>query len=111
MVADMLPDTCIVERDANRSGTSDSHGFVTPSWGTAGMVNCRVDPFFRTMSGDVAEREALRDYYRFAFEYNADVQPSDRLVFGGDVYEIVELHDDHSWRVSRWALTSKIQGP
>jgi head-tail adaptor len=106
-VLELLPDTCIIQRSSG--GTADMYGHVAENWLAAGTVVCRMDPFWRTITGEAGAREALRNYHRLTVAYDADLRTGDRVSFSSDIYEIVELHDDHSLRAVRWALMSKIE--
>jgi head-tail adaptor len=105
-MANLLPDTCIIQRN---SGTVDVYGHVSEAWSNAGTSICRFDPFGHAGAGELAEREAMRNYYRLTVTYDADLRPGDRVSFSSDLYEVVELHDDHSLRAVRRAIVSKIE--
>lgn len=91
----------------------NSAGVVSQTWGTAvGTAACRIDPWTNRgdLDGVVAAREATRQYYQGTFEWDEDIALGDRVVFGSDTLEIVQLFDDHSARIVTRALLAKIEG-
>jgi hypothetical protein len=107
-LTDLLPDTCRIERATiTKSGAYD-----VETWGTAvASVACRVDPDNLRQNEDiVGEREAGITRYIVTVPYNTDVQDGDRLVHGGNTYEITMLHDNHSARMARRLRVSQIRG-
>jgi head-tail adaptor len=107
-IGELLPDTCQIQRSTD---TTDDHGNVSEGWTTVATTSCRLDPFFRMASPNpVAAQEKMRNSYRLTIPYDADLRDGDRVLVGGDVYELVELHDDHSDRAVRWGMVTKLQG-
>lgn len=107
-IGELLPDTCQIQRVTT---TTDAHGNWGEAWSTVGTVACRLDPFFRMASPNpVAAQEKMRNSYRLTVAWDADLRDGDRVLVDGDVYELVELHDDHSLRAARWGMVTKLQG-
>lgn len=104
-----LPDTAVIQA---MTATPDSAGGWVETWATVtgGTVACRLDPV--GSKGEAVQtaqlREGLRVDYQLTTEYDAPLAVNRRVIIGGDTYEVVQLSDDHSWRVSRRALLSRI---
>ncbi len=104
----MLPDTATIQRATE---SVDGYGNVSLAWVTVDTASCRIDPFKqRDSEGIVALREANKAWYQLTLEYDANIAMGDRLVIGGDIYELVSVHDDHSLRITRRGIVAKIQG-
>jgi hypothetical protein len=43
------------------------------------------------------------------FKYNQDVTVKDRIVFGGNTYEVSEVLDSASWLISRRLILTRIE--
>lgn len=107
-ILETLPDTCQIQRVTL---VADAHGNTSEVWATVATVACRLDPFFRMASPNpVAAQEKMRNSYRLTVPYDADLRDGDRVLVDGDVYELVELHDDHSLHAVRWGMVIKLQG-
>lgn len=104
-----LPDTAVI---SSMTAVADGAGGWTETWAavSGGTVACRLDPVKGGNSGivTVPGREGLIVQYQLTTEYDAPLAVNRRVTIGGDVYEVVQLSDDHSWRVSRRALLSRI---
>lgn len=106
-VAELMPDTCDIERN---SSSVDSAGFESESWAVqVDDTPCRIDPYNKQFSsGIVGEREENITWWQLTVSWNVDIADGDRVIFGSDTYQIVQLHDDHSNRIVRRALLAKI---
>jgi len=103
-----LTDTCTIQRAGE---VTDSYGHTAKTWATATSgAPCRFDPFERRQdsSGQVAMQEQGRAWYRLTLAWDADLRDGDRVVYGGDIYEVLQLHDDHSARIVRRAALAKV---
>ena len=102
-----LPDSCTIQR---LSVSSDEGGFPTETWADVVTVACRVDPFAnRTRGGgSVAERDAQTDVFRLTLPWDADIQPHDRVVYGGQTFTLAQLHDGHSLSAVRRAIITRV---
>ena len=109
-ILETLPDTCTIQRPTE---VTDAYGNTAKTWpDTYTGVACRIDPFnARGISdGVIALREASISWYQLTVPWNTDLRYGDRIVFGGDTYELVQLIDDHSLRAVRRAVIAKLQG-
>lgn len=108
-VTETLVSTCRIERKTESVGTGR---IVTETWGTAvASAACRIDPVkLRDNDGMVAGREASRARFQATFAWDVDLQEGDRVVFGSDTLELLELHGIHSDRIVTRATLAKIQG-
>ncbi len=108
-VAEALVSTCVIERYA---GSVDAYGIDKQTWSAHGTVACRIDPLSqRDSQGMVAGREAGRSYQRLTLAWNADVQEGDRIVFGSETLELVELQNIHDDRIVTRAILAKVEEP
>jgi hypothetical protein len=107
-LAGLLPDTCTVRRKAE---SVDSAGNVTETYSDqATGVACRIDPLAGRGPDVVALRESSLSFYQLTLPHDQDVQPGDRIVAGGQTYELVQLRDEHSWRACVRAVIALIEG-
>ncbi len=106
-ILDLLPDTCRIERMTFTNTT----GNAEESWGTAvASMACRFDPdTSRKETETVAEQEAHLIRYIVTLPYNANVQDGDRLVFAGNTYEMLQIHDVHSSNATKRLKVSLIK--
>lgn len=107
-VAQLLPDSCTIQQTAN---TKDGKGGFTEAWTTVATVACRLDPMPRPVQSDtLGGREAILNQRMLTCPYDAPLAVNRRVVIGSETYEIRDLHEDHSWRVSRRAIVTKVEG-
>lgn len=101
-----LPDTCNIERVS----VVNSSGVWSESWATqVSGAACRFDPMRRQDSaGAVGEREAYKTRYQVTLEWDVGIQHGDRLIFNSDTYEILELYNKHSNRVSTRVVVARV---
>lgn len=107
-VANLLPGTAII---SSMTAVADGAGGWAETWAavSGGTVACRLDPVTgRSGIVTVPGREGLIVQYQLTVPYDAPIAVNRRVTVGGDTFEIVQLSDDHSWRVSRRALLSRI---
>lgn len=102
-----LTDTCTIQRATE---ATDTYGHTAKTWATAvSGALCRFDPFARQDSaGQVAMQEQGRAWYRLTLAWDTDLRDGDRVVYDGDTYEVLQLHDDHSARIVRRAAVAKV---
>lgn len=108
-VLETLPDTCRIERPTE----TRSAGYASNAWGTAvASTPCRLDPnvVMRGNTGAVASREAMISGFILTLGWNVDIQPGDRIAFGSQYYQVVELYDNHSDRITRRVFADVIRG-
>lgn len=106
-VAKMLPDTCAI---SSVSYASDGAGGNTETWSTVATVACRVDPV-NTKGGGMeaaAMREALDTMYQLTVPYDTAIDVGNRITHNSIVYEIRQLSEQHSWRVSKRCLMARV---
>lgn len=109
-VAQTLPDTAIIKAVTT---VSDGAGGRTPTWAavTGGTVSCRIDPLGSSAAADavIASQEAITTHYQLTVPHDAPIAQNNQVEINSDVYEVVSLYEDHSWRVSRRAIVSIIR--
>lgn len=103
--ADLLPGTCDIVR---RTITNDQ-GHASESTATAvSATPCRLDPASgRSLEGMIADQEKGKAYYMLTVGWNVDLRDGDQISFDSNTYRVVQLHDDHSYRMVRRALVVK----
>jgi hypothetical protein len=110
-VLETLFDTCNILRPTT---SVDSHYFADESSaGTVGTaVACRLDPYTNRndSSGMVADREANRAYFMLTLPWNATIDDGDRVVFGSDTLQVLQLYNVHSDRLVTRVLCAKVAG-
>lgn len=102
----LLPDTATIQAP---NQTIDDSGAVVDGAPTETEVSCRLDPIKADNVLEAGGREALASDYMLTLPHDADVAENYTVVIGSDTYQVIMLHDDHSWRVSRRARVVKIQ--
>lgn len=100
-VEKVLPDTCTIQTETL---TSDGGGGGTVSWTDAATsVACKLV----AKTAGVADLEGGRINYHtdwlVRLPYDQSVAVGQRIVIGGDNYEVMSVEDDHSWRALRSA--------
>ena len=104
----LQPDTCTIQQTSN---TKDGKGGFTEAWTTVATVTCRLDPMPRPVQSDtLGGREAILNQRMLTCPYDAPLAVNRRVVIGTETYEIRDLHEDHSWRVVRRAIVTKVEG-
>lgn len=97
----LLPDTCRIERPTY----TNTKGKLTETWGTAvASANCRVDPIRQNVPSIVGNQEQGGARWQLTLEWDADILDGDRIVFNSKIYQVEQLHEDHSKRAVRRAI-------
>lgn len=102
-IVGLLPDTCSIMRPTY----TNNKGKAIETWGTAvASANCRVDPSSQRQSNDqaVGAQESGAARWQLTVEWDCDIQDGDRIVFNSKIYQIEQLHEDHSLRAVRRAI-------
>lgn len=107
-VLGLLPDQAVILRP---EGTVTASGAWSETYSAAGTVAARIDPFKMTQ-GDrvIAAQERGRAWYQLSVPWDADLRDGDRVSVADVTYELVQVHDDHSQRIVRRAIVSKLGG-
>lgn len=101
-----------ITRITKSTTTADTSGFPVPA-GTVGTIT-NVVPCALAKASDrsrieaMAGREAEKNYYKLTLKWDADIMPDDKVVIEADSYAVVNLYDDHIYRVARRAIVTKI---
>lgn len=104
----LQPDTCTIQSVTN---TRDSKAGFTETWATLATVTCRIDPMPRPVQKDtLGGNEAILNQRMLTCPWDAPLAVNRRVVVGTETYEIRDLHEDHSWRVVRRAIVTKVEG-
>lgn len=97
---DYLPDTCTIQTVTR---TSDGMGGWSESWAnTYTSVACRLAPV-RSSQGQRMEGEQLAAVSRWVLTLHHDqvIGEQDRVVHGGETYEVAHMEDTHSNRTAK----------
>lgn len=104
-VLELLPETVSVRR----ATITNDKGDVSESWAAVDSVSGRIDPMVRTdADGMVAEREAMRTYYRLSVEWDTNIQNGDQVIIASITYDVIELHKDPSKRAVKRAVVAVV---
>lgn len=105
-VLETLISTCTVQRVT----TTNNKGKVSETWTAVETdIVCRVDPYQRQDSaGVVADQEQGRAWFRLTLPWDADIGDGDRVIYGGETYELVQLHATHSGHIVTRAIIAKL---
>lgn len=108
-VAQMLPDTAVLLQEVR---TPNSAGKWTSAWApvAGGTIPCRVGPLRgRIVQPDaIAQREAVLNIFLLVCAWDAPLAADQRVLHGGLTYEVRQVLDAHSWRVSKQAYILRI---
>jgi len=101
-----LPGTCTIQTG---TVTLDSIGGSTVTFGTVATgVPCKLAA--RSASqGETGGKFSVYTEWLFHLPHDQDVAVGQRIVYGGDNYEIVSIEDAHDWRVFRQAITKRAE--
>lgn len=109
-VAELLPDTCVISAgtliDVGGGNWEEQYAPVA-----GGTVSCRVDPLGRkTTEIEInVQQETLTTMFQLTVPYDAPVAENRRVAHDSRTYEIVQIDDMHSGRVSRRAVISEVR--
>lgn len=102
-VLETLTDTVDIKR---KSISVSSSGMTSETFSTiVSGAKARVDPE-RSSRSDVdlvAEREAGRMAFIVTVGYNTDIEVGDRVIFGGETLDVLQVYLQHSDRAVRRA--------
>lgn len=100
-IVGLLPDTCRIERPTY----TNVKGKTVETWGTAvASAACRIDPLRQNVPSIVANQEQGGARWQLTLEWDADVKDGDRIVANSKIYQVEQLHEDHSLRAVRRAI-------
>lgn len=109
--AQLLPDSCTIQVPTN---TKDGKGGVVQTWSTVtggANVPCRLDPMDKPVQSDEqGGREAIVNQRRLTVPCTTPLAVDYRVVVGSETYEIRDLADDGSWRPTKRAIVTKVEG-
>lgn len=89
-VARLLPDSATIER---KTAVSDLGGGTTETWANqATGVSCRIEPAGGGETGATADRVNDETSHVVYFAAGTDIAETDRVLIGGQVYEITAVH-------------------
>jgi hypothetical protein len=91
-----LPDTCSIQR------ATSSHNVIgegVPSWAAVGVaIPCRLAPQLRRRDLQaVGEQQRTVGDWVVTLPYDTDVRSGDRIIIGGDVYDVIDTQRAESW--------------
>ena len=107
-----LPDLTEVQRATT---TSDGMGGQTETWATRYRnVACRLaqpsggEPGMTMIGKAIADRAGNRPVFVASLTAGVDVQDGDRLIVGGETYEVLMIVNG-SWEISRRAMVIRLE--
>lgn len=95
-VANVLPDSCIIQRLAE---TSDGQGGFTQAWAAVGTVDCRLvakSGNTRALGG----QQNTVGAYTLTVPHDTDIQASDRVVIDSTNYRVLFVDDVKVWKAA-----------
>ena len=94
--ADYFPDTCTIQ---TVSLASDGMGGQTETWAnTYTGVSCRLMPQQRGQGEELqANQVQATTEWILSVAYNQTIDETMRVVHNSETYEVVAIHDTHSW--------------
>lgn len=96
-----MPDTCTIQ---TRTETNTKGSVVVSYANTYTGVKCRVMPVNRsTFEGVTGMKITDMAEYVLTVPWDQAISAQDRIVFGTETYEVVMVHDQHSYRTARRA--------
>lgn len=102
----MLPGTCTIQ---SGTITLDAIGGNTITFGdVATDVPCKLAAKSSSQA-EVGSKFTAYTEWVFHLPHDQDVAVGQRIVYGGDNYEIVSVEDDHDWRVFRQAIAKRTE--
>lgn len=114
MRADMLqlmPDTCTIQQPTN---TKDGKGGFVQSFAAAtggSNVPCRLDPMSHPTQPDtLGGREVSVNQRMLTIPYEVPLEVDSQIVIGTETYQVRDIQGDHSWRVVKRAIVTKVAG-
>lgn len=107
-VARMLPGTAIIQAFV----ATTTNGRTTETWTavSGGTVSCRCDPMNQRSQIETAGgAEGFKVEWQLTLPYNAPIVVGNRVVYDGDVYQVRQLSENHSWQVSTRAIIARVK--
>lgn len=108
-VAATMTESVSIQR---RSSTPDGMGGRTDAWVEAATIPARFDhvgstPGEREVVQAMAEKWRDRPILRMLAPHDADISVGDRVVRGDDIWEVIALLPESTWKVETVALVAK----
>jgi hypothetical protein len=101
-----LPDTCTVQ---TVSRASDGMGGFAETWAnTYTSVPCMHSPGGGEAARVIAQQFGVSTVWVTSVAYDQAVATGNRIVFGNDVYEVLHVEDDHTYRALRRAYSRRL---
>jgi SPP1 family predicted phage head-tail adaptor len=97
--ADYRPDTAVIQ---SRTVTVTDMGGQSETWTSAATVQCRLAPLVLNM-GEVINAAQITSptAWVMTIVYDQAIDATERVVIGGDTYQVERVEDDHSHRTAR----------
>jgi hypothetical protein len=102
-----LPDTAVIQAG---TVTDDIGGGGTLTWAAAGTVDCRVSPIRSVADTEdlLAGRITSDSNWVLTFAADANVDTENRVVTGGNTYEVNAVLAPRSWELSTRTIATKV---
>lgn len=110
-ILDLLPDTC---RIITRSRVRNSSGAYSDTEGPAVVYNgledipCRIDRSNRYTTITAANQETTINQFILSVPFDCPLKSDYTIKHSGNKYEIMQLMDDESFRITKWAVISRV---
>jgi head-tail adaptor len=102
-----LPGLCTIQ---SVTRTADGQGGWTEAWVSAATnVPCKLSATAIRMEGQSTGAQfVVRTGWKLAVPYDQAISTSNRVVFGGDTYEVLSVEDAQEYRATRRAYLRRI---
>ena len=103
--AEAMPSRASLER---RFTTADGYGNQMEQYSRIAWVNCRIDAA-KAGHEDAqgSKTTAIAEYDAF-LPYGTNIQPTDRLVIGDTIFEVIEPTPPTGWDISKKVRVKKV---
>jgi SPP1 family predicted phage head-tail adaptor len=103
---DYMPDTCTIQTKTVAIGAA---GGWTETWTDTATVDCRLAPTMHGL-GEIINAAQLASLTSWVLTVHHDqaISAEQRVVVGGDTYEVERVEDDHSHRTARRAYLRRL---
>lgn len=103
---DYMPDTCVIQ---TKTVTIGAAGGWVETWADEATVDCRLAPQMHGL-GEIINAAQLVSLASWVLTVHHDqaIAATQRVVVGGDTYEVERVEDEHSNRTARRAYLRRL---
>ena len=103
----LLPSTCTIQ---TLGIVADGHGGMTKTWmNTYTSVACRLAPVQQSERTDASGGQfTVHSAWHLSVPYDQAIVTNNRVIYASDTYEVMQVDDDHDFRVLRRATLRRV---